>query len=279
MAATEPLAVVRLDPADAAGGLALSTEAGWNQNEADWRLFLAHGVTFGVRDGGRLIATAALLPHDAAEAWIGMVLVTAAWRRRGLATRLMAQCLGAARDARLTASLDATPDGAAVYGRIGFAPTLELRRLRLERPHGSLHSRSEAGPGAAAPGLEDFVARDRAALGCDRSRLLGALARRTGSRLVAAGSAAALVRDGRTGRHLGPLFAPDAGGALALVRGIAADGGALVLDAPAAHGEFVAALVRDGWTVERPFRRMRFGGPPPHPPEPPPFAIAGPEYG
>ena len=40
MAATEPLAIVELGSADAPAGLALSTEAHWNQNAADWRFFL-----------------------------------------------------------------------------------------------------------------------------------------------------------------------------------------------------------------------------------------------
>ena len=43
MAATEQLAIVRLGPDDARAGLALSTEAHWNQNEADWRFFLTAG--------------------------------------------------------------------------------------------------------------------------------------------------------------------------------------------------------------------------------------------
>ena len=34
---------------DATAGLVLSTEAHWNQNEADWRFFLGQGIVFGVR--------------------------------------------------------------------------------------------------------------------------------------------------------------------------------------------------------------------------------------
>ena len=125
--------VVRLGPDDAIEGLALSTEAQWNQNEADWRFFLGQGTVYGVRaDGGRLVATAALLPYGAGNAWISMVLVTAKWRRRGLATRLVDACLDVAIKQRLTTWLDATPAGARVYGPLGFTPTLQLRRLRLE---------------------------------------------------------------------------------------------------------------------------------------------------
>ena len=42
------------------------------------------------------------------------------------------RCLpNAAAKQGLTAWLDATPDGANVYGPLGFKPTLQLRRLRL----------------------------------------------------------------------------------------------------------------------------------------------------
>ncbi len=54
MAATDEVAIVRLGPDDARAGLALSTEAHWNQNEADWRFFLTQGDVFGVRDNDGL---------------------------------------------------------------------------------------------------------------------------------------------------------------------------------------------------------------------------------
>ena len=77
MGATDDIAVVRLDASDAPAGLALSTEAHWNQNEADWRFFLGQGIVFGVRHRAELVATAALLPYSSGNAWISMVLVTA----------------------------------------------------------------------------------------------------------------------------------------------------------------------------------------------------------
>ena len=59
MVATDQIAIAQLGPDDALAGLALSTEAHWNQNEADWRFFLTKGTVFGVRDNdGHLIATA-----------------------------------------------------------------------------------------------------------------------------------------------------------------------------------------------------------------------------
>src|SRR2546430_14816303 len=130
MAAIEPVEIVELGVDDAQPGLVLSTEAGWNQNEADWRFFLSQGVVFGMRNGARLVATAALLPYSAGNAWISMVLVTADFRRRGIATKLVDACLGVARRGGFTTWLGATAARAAVYGPPGFMPTAPLRRAR-----------------------------------------------------------------------------------------------------------------------------------------------------
>ena len=274
MADIENIDLVELGIGDAQAGLVLSTEAGWNQNEADWRFFLSKGVVFGMRDGKRLVATAALLPYSAGNAWISMVLVTADFRRRGIATRLVDACLNAATRRGLTAWLDATPAGAAVYGPLGFIPTLQLRRLRLAKAPEAKATRQ-----LSAGNLEALVVRDASAMGFDRSTLLSEFAARSGSRVVSCGQAMALIRDGRTARHIGPLLADRADQALALVDAIVSSGsGPWLIDAVHARDEFLNGLVRSGWNVERPFQRMRFG-PATASPAQLPFAVAGPEFG
>jgi len=274
MAATE-IAIVRLGVEDAIAGLVLSTEARWNQNEADWRFFLSKGIVFGVRDdASRLIATAALLPYSAGNAWISMVLVTESWRRRGIATKLVDACLDTAKQMNLTSWLDATPAGATVYEPLGFVPKLELRRMRFEN-WGTLG----AAPASQACDLAAFKADDRRAMGFARDALLAEFAGRSGSRLVRIGGAKALVRSGRTARHIGPLFAGNAGQALALVDAIVrSEHGTLLVDAVLEHTEFLGGLIRAGWTTERPFLRMRFGSADVQPAGLP-FAVAGPEFG
>jgi GNAT superfamily N-acetyltransferase len=277
MADTDPIAVVRLGPDDALAALKLSAEAHWNQNEADWRFFLRRATVFGVRDGdGRLVASAALLPYSCGNAWISMVLVTANWRRRGLATRLIDACLDAAAKQGLTPWLDATPAGATVYGPLGFVPTLELRRLRLEH---AASSKTDEARLLSPYGLDEFMARDTGAMGFDRGPLLAELGGRSNSRLVGSGAAVALVRDGRKARHVGPLFADALDRALALVHDIVrSESGPVIIDAVGAQDEFLAGLTRSGWTIERPFQRMRLGGATAQVAELP-FAVAGPEYG
>jgi GNAT superfamily N-acetyltransferase len=269
------LAIATLGADDARAGLLLSEEAHWNQNEADWRFFLTRGTVFGVRDGGgRLIATAALLPYASGNAWISMVLVTANWRRRGLATKLLDACLEAAAKRGLTTWLDATPAGAAVYGPLGFTPTLELRRLRFAG------SAAAAAPKLAWDGhLDRMIAHDRRAMGFDRSTLLREFSGRSGSHLISHGGAMGLIRDGRSARQLGPLFADDAGSAAALVEKIVqSETGPILIDVVSEHDEFLKNLTNSGWTIERPFQRMRFGRTTAQNAKPP-FAVAGPEYG
>jgi GNAT superfamily N-acetyltransferase len=275
MGATDDIAVIRLDASDAPAGLVLSTEAHWNQNEADWRFFLTQGIVFGVRDkNGLLIASAALLPYASNQAWISMVLVTANWRRRGLATRLVDACLDAATRLGLTSWLDATPAGASVYGPLGFVPDLQLRRLRRE-PAEPTRIAAELAPCDPA----EFISRDAEAMGFDRSSLLNELIGRAGSRLLSNGKATALVRDGRATRHIGPLFADNAESALALVDQIVRDEARPVLiDVIASRREFLDGLTASGWTIERSFQRMRFGRATTSPKNSS-FAVAGPEYG
>ncbi len=273
MAVTDAPPVLKLGVDDAIAGLALSTEAHWNQTEEDWRIFLREGIVFGIRDGMRLVATAALLPYSGHNAWISMVLVSGTHRRRGFATRLVDACLETAHRNGLTSWLDATPDGAAVYGPLGFTPTLQLRRLKLAR---SGHADT---PPSSSATLEALAMRDRRATGFDRTALLSAFAQRAGSRIVVANGAIALVRDGRTARHIGPLLADNAAAALVLVDQIThSETSPLLLDAVASQGAFLDGLTASGWTIERPFQRMRFG-PATVTGEDMPFAVAGPEFG
>ncbi|RQH15195.1 GNAT family N-acetyltransferase [Bradyrhizobium sp. RP6] len=273
MAATDGPRIVRLGVEDAAAGLVLSTEAHWNQTVEDWRFFSSEGFVFGIRDGARLVASAALLPYSGNNAWISMVLVTESHRRRGFATLLVDACLDTARKSGLTCWLDATPDGAKVYGPLGFTPTSQLRRLKLVKPGQA----AAAAPSTAT--LDALRDRDRRATGLDRSALLSAFARRPGSRIVSANGAIALVRDGRAACHIGPLFADQTAAALILVDAIAqSQDGPLLLDVVASQGAFLEGLTASGWTIERPFQRMRLG-PATITAKETPFAVAGPEFG
>ena len=113
--------------------MALSAEAGWNQNADDWALFMRHGTVFGLaRSEGRPVATGAILPYPDGFAWISMVLVTAARRRARIGTRILETCCAELTRRGLVAVLDATPAGERVYRPLGFEPMLAISRWQGE---------------------------------------------------------------------------------------------------------------------------------------------------
>jgi hypothetical protein len=279
--------LIREDDLDAAG--ALSQEAGWNQIAADWRIFLELGRVIGlVREDGRLVATAATLPHGKDFGWISMVLVTASERRRGLARWLLRRCMDDLIAAGRVPLLDATPAGRTVYVGLGFEDCWGMRRLiaRNVRPpnEDELHAAAIVRP-IEARDWPTIVALDTDVFGADRSSLL----RRLAGRLPAAASVAVrggriigslFGRDGRTLNQLGPLVAEDEDVARSLLsRAIAAIPAPLVIDLPDRHAAIGAWLETLGFNAERPLTRMVHGRSTAFDDTARLFAIAGPELG
>jgi len=289
-AATAALRLARLTEPDIDAGLALSDAAGWNQTSDDWALFIRHGRTIGLRDAaGRWVATAAALPYGRDRGWISMVLVDAAWRHRGLASRLLDECVAHLRAEGIVPVLDATPAGAAVYRRLGFVPGFEIDRW--ERPALAAGTATPAtSPAVMTADLADLdtlLALDRAATGLDRRFLLSSFLSRPGTQAWRAddGRGFVIARAGRRAVQIGPLVAGDAGQAAALLDVAIADATArdasqaIFLDLPRAHRPLAERIERQGFARQRPFVRMALGAS-----EAPRlgigmFVLAGPEFG
>src|SRR5262249_62036388 len=72
-----------LGPADLGRAMELSAAAGWNQVNADWRVFLGLGHLMGVDvTGDGVVGTAAALPLGRDFGWVSMVLLGASFPRR-----------------------------------------------------------------------------------------------------------------------------------------------------------------------------------------------------
>ena len=123
------LRLVSLTSAHIPSGLALSAGAGWNQIASDWQFMLAAGSSFGFADEADCLVASGLTVDFPDYAWISMILVTPAWRRQGLATRMMETCLGALQMRKLVPALDASPEGRQVYLRLGFRDAGTSTRL------------------------------------------------------------------------------------------------------------------------------------------------------
>ncbi|KAB2886633.1 MAG: GNAT family N-acetyltransferase [Pseudorhodoplanes sp.] len=289
MARSEELKIeTPLRVAELADAQALVGEAGWNQIEADWRIFLDLGRVYVVRDGnGRVIATAATLPHDGRFAWISMVLVSGQFRRLGLARRLMRRCIDDLSAAGLVPVLDATPAGREVYRALGFQDSWSYQRLT--RPARAASAEIADGNINVRP-IDDTVwaalcAYDAAAFGASRERLLARLRGRLPAADLCAlrGDTIAgfmLGRDGRIASHIGPLIAGDDMVAQALLaRALARLPGPVFLDladAKRATGRWLAAA---GFTPARPLTRMLLGRSARFDDPRRTYAVVGPEFG
>jgi GNAT superfamily N-acetyltransferase len=264
---TETLYPTRLDATWIPRALLLSDEAGWNQNAADWAVFFEYGTVLGFAVADHLVATAAVLPYGDAFGWISMVLVTAEWRRRGLATRLTAACTSLLRDAGRAALLDAVPAATALYSTLGFLPLGTMERWE---------GYGGGSVGAVAPARLEL---DQFAFGADRRFLLeGFLAR---PRSLAFGSPCgfAIARQGSGASHLGPIVAQPAEAPALLTEGIRAVSGRLLVDVLDAGSVLIPTLAAHDFRRQRCFTRMALGlaalpGNPAHL-----MAAAGPEFG
>jgi len=264
---------------------ALAAEAGWNQTHEDWERMLSLGTGRGVADEtGRVVASSVTMPYGDAVGWIGMVLVTAAWRRCGLATRLLDRAVASLRDAGLVPGLDATPAGEPVYRRLGFSGDVALTRWR--RPAAAGRGSGPAAPddctpddatpddatpdnatpddarlAETTPGDLDWIAAlDARAFGADRRPLLASLLARGAAGWKRGEAGFLLRRPGRTATQLGPLCAEDEGTAAHLLAcAVQAEAGPLLIDVPDAQEATVRLLERAGFTAERPFLRMYLG--------------------
>ena len=280
MASTEALVEGPLGEADLEDACALVAEAGWNQNAADWRMFLELGSAMAVKTGdGRVVATAATLPYPSGFGWISMVLVTAAFRRRGIATQLLKRCISSLTDAGMVPVLDATPAGRAVYKPLGFRDGWPIQRWR-RHADGPVPASHDVKP-LEGKDWDGTLALDAAAFGCDRSPLLERLRRRSREfACVLEGKGFLLGREGRVATQLGPIVADDEDVAARLAaHAVARVKGPVIVDALERHGAFARWLAANGFERERPYTRMALGrdrlfGDPART-----MAIAGPELG
>ena len=278
MGAIDALVEASLTQAAVPGGLALSAKDGWNQTADDWRLFIAHGRTIGLFDGDEgLVATAAALPYENDFGYISMVIVEPAWRRRGLARRLMGECIDDLRRQGRAALLDATPAGALVYRSLGFVELATMERWEGEG--GS--AQAEGGADRLTQhDLHKLIEADALAFGSHRRFLLEDFLARPGASAWGYCGSYLVMRQGHRATQIGPLVAPAADAArVLLATAIAHARGRVFLDLFTTWPDLAALLETCGFKRQRPFIRMALDRAS-LPGDPARLAIAaGPEFG
>jgi GNAT superfamily N-acetyltransferase len=267
---------------------ALVREANWNQLAADWGVFIDRGRVYAMQSpDGRTVATTATLPYDR-FAWISMVLVAGAYRRRGLATLLMRRAMQDLAESDLVPILDATPEGRAVYRTLGFEDSWGFNRLLRRERHSVEAPLVSATIGIRPIADQDWpalCAYDGAAFGAERGGVLrGLRGRLPPAELIAerGGHIAGFLlgRDGGLAPHVGPLIADDDTVAQALLAcALARLDTAVFIDLANAKARLRSWLEACGFAAVRPFTRMIYGSPRRYDDAQRTYAVVGPEFG
>lgn len=265
---------------------ALVKEAGWNQTEADWRAFLDFGTVYAMRDKGKVIATSATLPYGGKFAWISMVLISGAYRRQGLGTKLMQRCLDDLTAKGLVPVLDATPAGRDVYRGLGFEDSFGYKRLLLsDRKIVPSLENSIAVEAISDSSWTQLCAYDSTIFGADRSKVLARLRGRLPEAEFCVWRGGHIVgflmgRMGRRATQLGPLVAESCEIACALLAQ------ALETVSTPVYIDFIddkpltaRFLATAGFVAERPLTRMLFKRNTAFQDIAQSYAVAGPEFG
>ena len=266
-------AVRSLTPADLPAIVELAADRGWPPEESKWRLMFAVSEPFGVDDpAGGLAGAVVLTRYGPDLAAIGMMMVATRHGRKGLGARLLQYALARAGDA--VVYLTATDYGRPLYERLGFRAidnSVPYRGPLSASPLSAspLPASRLTAPAAAllrpvgAADAADLHAIDTAVFGADRGRVLGTLPEFADAFLTfgrpARGYGAAWAKDGT--RVIGPLVAPDLGGATALIAGLAEGwSGPVRIDVLGRHPDLAAWAQEGGLTAGEETALMVRGG-------------------
>lgn len=215
----------RLGPADLDSCTALAIDRDWVPERHKWSLLLEAAEPYGIdAPDGSLAGAVVLARYAPGLASVGMMLVASRYGRRGLGRRLMHHVLGQAGDA--TVFLTATSYGRPLYQELGFRTTGRSATFvgefrACESPGGSADPTRRA----LAADLPGLLRADRSAFGADREYLVRRLPSFTSQLHVlecqgqVVGYAGLWRNDGTD--VIGPVIAPDAVSAQALIASLA----------------------------------------------------------
>ncbi len=213
-----PLLIRRFTTDDVDFAVEQTRREGWDNTPAIFHLFLAHdpdGCFIAEFDGERVGMVTTTRYQQ--SAWVGNLIVTPSFRRQGIGRDLMRYALdhldaGGVR----SVSLEADPDGVALYKSLGFAGQFDSPRFRKNPPHKAECRSAESAGTIESMELSDIQQAyelDAKCFGDDRNRFLRELmnlalvafcARKRG-RILAYG----LALPSAVGVRLGPCVSED----------------------------------------------------------------------
>lgn len=254
-----------MQSADVPAALALSTAVGWNQVAADWQRLqqIEPDGCFVAESHGTVIGTTVCCVFGTV-AWLAMVIVTPAFRSRGLGRRLVQQGLDYAEQrGAVSVRLDATPLGEVVYRTFDFYPQFALQRMSgvARIPLAAVSDKTIAVVTGGPGDLDAILHLDQQATLTDRSPLLRTLCTETPPWVAFScdGQAIGFLarRPGRMAEHLGPCCGTPAAAVTLLRHAFTTLAGCpVILDIPAARSDLLAIAADGGVTLQRTLQRM-----------------------
>ncbi|HUG23614.1 GNAT family N-acetyltransferase [Piscinibacter sp.] len=218
---SDGIALRAMTAADLAAAHALTEELRWPHRPADWDQAFRHGEGLVAERDGQVVGTGLRWRWGPRHATVGLIVVAPACQGRRIGHRLMTALLEGLE--QHTVLLHATAEGRGLYERLGFERIGEVRQHQgtaLPTPPIALDSGWRLRP-ATESSLPTLRALDADARGMPRDALIDELFREAESTVVLdhddhACGFAMLRRFGR-GHAIGPVVAPDAEGAKALI--------------------------------------------------------------
>lgn len=229
-----------LDGADLVNATGLSAALGWPYRLEDWAFAHALGEGLGLRLGDRLIGTGMRWTYGTAFATVGMIIVDAEFRGKGLGARLVDGLLDSVGERSVI--LNATTEGLELYRRRGFTSVgLTCQHQGIAKPTPAPDDAYCIEPPRDAD-WPAMIALDEAGAGMPRSHLLQALAHGGTARVLRGKNGAvegyAVCREFGRGHVIGPVIAANTQAATALIgQAMVALAGQFVrINAPAQSG-------------------------------------------
>ena len=204
---------------------ALSAEQRWPHRPVDWEQVFAHSEGLVAERDGKVVATAQRWLWGERHATIGLVIVSPACQGRRIGRRLMSALLESMDDR--TVLLQATAEGRGLYERLGFVRVGEIRQHQgMAQPTPLIAL--PAGWRLRPAGLNEAAALhqlDQDARGMPRAALIDELIAQADACVVldhdGTQKGFAILRRFGRGHAIGPVVAPDAEGAKALIAHLA----------------------------------------------------------
>ncbi len=256
---------------------ALSLQAGWNQTALDWlRQYRLDPAGFFVALASAKIVGTVATCQLGSVGWISMMLVSTAYRRRGIGRSLMQHALRHMEGLPVnTIRLDATALGAPLYRSLGFKDEFKLVRYAGKPQPAGRRIASQVDSGvsvmpfdptrASGPIVDSLCRIDRHAYGYDRRNLLTALLSEKQIDVWRADdeSAYCLARPGREYRLIGPCVARENEQGVAIVESVIRNSTDQLhcIDVPSANQPACDLAESCSLRPHREFVRMRLGEP------------------